>query len=66
MHSAYVEQLNGGYCIAGTRISQDSVVSSFNEPPGISGDNNDHASDCSRGVNQGSTAGRRFPYCVHR
>jgi uncharacterized protein (DUF433 family) len=31
MHSDYVEQRNGGYYIAGTRISLDSIVSSFNE-----------------------------------
>lgn len=31
MHSEYVEQRNGGYYVAGTRISLDSVVYSFNE-----------------------------------
>ncbi len=31
MNSDYVEQRNGGYYIAGTRISLDSVVCSFNE-----------------------------------
>ena len=30
MHSEYIEQRNGGYYIAGTRISLDSVVYSFN------------------------------------
>jgi uncharacterized protein (DUF433 family) len=30
MHSEYVEQRNGGYYVAGTRISLDSVVYSFN------------------------------------
>jgi uncharacterized protein (DUF433 family) len=30
MHSEYIEQRNGGYYISGTRISLDSVVSSFN------------------------------------
>lgn len=30
MHSQYVEQRNGGYYVAGTRISLDSVVYSFN------------------------------------
>ncbi len=33
MHSAYIEQRNGGYYVAGTRISLDSVVYSFNEGP---------------------------------
>ena len=31
MHSEYIEQCNGGYYVAGTRISLDSVVYSFNE-----------------------------------
>lgn len=31
MHSQYIEQRNGGYYVAGTRISLDSVVYSFNE-----------------------------------
>jgi hypothetical protein len=31
MHAEYVEQRNGGYYVAGTRISLDSVVCSFNE-----------------------------------
>ena len=31
MHSEYVEQRHGGYYVAGTRISLDSVVYSFNE-----------------------------------
>lgn len=31
MHSEYVEQRNGGYYFAGTRISLDSVVYGFNE-----------------------------------
>jgi uncharacterized protein (DUF433 family) len=38
MHNEYVEQRNGGYYIAGTRISLDSVVYSFNRgnsPEGI-------------------------------
>ncbi len=30
MHSEYVEQRNGGYYVAGTRISLDSVVYAFN------------------------------------
>lgn len=30
MHHEYVEQRNGGYYIAGTRVSLDSVVYSFN------------------------------------
>jgi uncharacterized protein (DUF433 family) len=30
MHSEYIEQRNGGYYIAGTRISLDSVVCAFN------------------------------------
>jgi uncharacterized protein (DUF433 family) len=30
MHSEYIEQRNGGYYVAGTRISLDSVVCSFN------------------------------------
>jgi len=30
MHSAYIEQRNGGYYVAATRISLDSVVYSFN------------------------------------
>ena len=29
MHSEYIEERNGGYYIAGTRISLDSVVYSF-------------------------------------
>lgn len=33
MHSEYIEQRHGGYYIAGTRISLDSVVYSFNEGP---------------------------------
>jgi uncharacterized protein (DUF433 family) len=31
MHSEYIEQRNGGYYVAGTRISLDSVVYCFNE-----------------------------------
>ena len=31
MRSEYIEQRNGGYYVAGTRISLDSVVCSFNE-----------------------------------
>jgi uncharacterized protein (DUF433 family) len=31
MHRGYVEQRNGGYYVAGTRISLDSVVYAFNE-----------------------------------
>jgi uncharacterized protein (DUF433 family) len=31
MTSEYIEQRNGGYCVAGTRISLDSVVYSFKE-----------------------------------
>src|ERR1017187_9625763 len=31
MHSEYIEQRNGGYYLAGTGISLDSVVYSFNE-----------------------------------
>ena len=31
MHSEYVEQRNGGYYVAGTRISLDSVVYAFKE-----------------------------------
>ena len=31
MHSEYIEQRHGGYYVAGTRISLDSVVCSFNE-----------------------------------
>src|SRR5258708_18376033 len=31
MHREYVEQRNGGYYVAGTRISLDSVVYSFND-----------------------------------
>ncbi len=31
MHTQYIEQRNGGYYLAGTRISLDSVVYSFNE-----------------------------------
>jgi len=30
VHSEYIEQRNGGYYVAGTRISLDSVVYSFN------------------------------------
>jgi uncharacterized protein (DUF433 family) len=30
MHSGYIEQRNGGYYVAGTRISLDSVVYAFN------------------------------------
>ena len=30
MHSEYIERRNGGYYVAGTRISLDSVVYSFN------------------------------------
>jgi len=35
MQSEYIEQRNGGYYVAGTRISLDSVVYAFNrgEPP---------------------------------
>ncbi|MBC8167135.1 MAG: DUF433 domain-containing protein [Bryobacteraceae bacterium] len=31
MHSEYIEQRNGGYYVAGTRISLDSVVCSFKD-----------------------------------
>ena len=31
MHNEYIEQRHGGYYVAGTRISLDSVVYSFNE-----------------------------------
>ncbi|MEJ7608101.1 MAG: DUF433 domain-containing protein [Bryobacteraceae bacterium] len=31
MHSEYIEQRNGGYYVAGTRISLNSVVCSFKE-----------------------------------
>jgi uncharacterized protein (DUF433 family) len=31
MHSEYVEQRDGGYYVAGVRISLDSIVYSFNE-----------------------------------
>ena len=31
MHNEYIEQRHGGYYLAGTRISLDSVVYSFNE-----------------------------------
>jgi len=31
MNNEYIEQRNGGYYVAGTRISLDSVVYSFNE-----------------------------------
>jgi uncharacterized protein (DUF433 family) len=31
MHTEYIEQRNGGYYVAGTRISLDSVVYSFND-----------------------------------
>lgn len=31
MHSEYIEERNGGYYVAGTRISLDSVVYSFNQ-----------------------------------
>jgi len=31
MHSEYIEQRNRGYYVAGTRISLDSIVYSFNE-----------------------------------
>ena len=31
MHSEYIEQRNGGYYVAGTRISLDSIVYSFKE-----------------------------------
>src|SRR5271165_1647183 len=31
MHNEYIEQRDGGYYVAGTRISLDSVVCSFNE-----------------------------------
>jgi uncharacterized protein (DUF433 family) len=30
MHSQYIEQRNGGYYVAGTRISLDSIVYAFN------------------------------------
>jgi uncharacterized protein (DUF433 family) len=30
MHSGYIKQRNGGYYVAGTRISLDSVVCAFN------------------------------------
>ena len=35
MHSDYIEQRNGGYYVAGTRVSLDSVVYAFNQgqPP---------------------------------
>jgi len=38
MTSEYIDERNGGYCIAGTRISLDSVVYSFlrgNSPDGV-------------------------------
>ena len=41
MNSEYIEQRNGGYYLAGTRISLDSVVYSFNQgqsPEAIQGD----------------------------
>jgi hypothetical protein len=39
MHSEYIEQRNGGYYVAGTRISLDSVVCAFNrEHPAIRGE----------------------------
>jgi uncharacterized protein (DUF433 family) len=31
MHSEYIEQRDGGYYVAGTRISLDSIVYSFNQ-----------------------------------
>ena len=31
MHGEYIEERNGGYYVAGTRISLDSVVYSFND-----------------------------------
>ena len=31
MHTEYIEQRNGGYYVAGTRISLDSVVYAFNQ-----------------------------------
>lgn len=31
MHSEYIEERNGGYYVAGMRISLDSIVYSFNE-----------------------------------
>src|SRR5437016_11997030 len=31
MHREYIEERNGGYYVAGTRISLDSIVYSFNE-----------------------------------
>ena len=31
MHRDYIEQRNGGYYLAGTRISLDSIVYAFNE-----------------------------------
>ena len=31
MHNEYIEQRNGGYYVAGTRISLDSVVYSFKD-----------------------------------
>src|SRR5579862_6073977 len=31
MHSEYIERRDGGYYVAGTRVSLDSVVCSFNE-----------------------------------
>jgi uncharacterized protein (DUF433 family) len=31
MHSEYIERRDGGYYVAGTRISLDSIVHSFNE-----------------------------------
>ena len=31
MHSEYIEERNGGYYVAGTRISLDSIVCSLNE-----------------------------------
>jgi uncharacterized protein (DUF433 family) len=31
MHSEYIEERNGGYYVAGTRVSLDSVVYCFNE-----------------------------------
>lgn len=31
MHSEYIEQRNGGYYVAGTRVALESVVCAFNE-----------------------------------
>lgn len=45
MHREYIEQRNGGYYVAGTRISLDSIVFAFN-----GGDSPEHISDVTTGV----------------